>query len=99
MQMVEFYLILKAVQPDMSSIMFWRLLLGTTFMHAFGYVGEQSIMNPWVGFAVGMADWFFILFEIFVLNPAENECWHYVASAFSTMRFIVTVDWSIGITR
>jgi bacteriorhodopsin len=95
LQMVEFYLILKAVKPDLSSIMFWRLLLGTVLMLAFGYLGEQSIVNPWVGFAVGMAGWFFILFEIFVLNPAKEDAGQYVSSAFSTMRFIVTVGWSI----
>merc|ERR1711879_89182 len=32
LQMVEFYLILSAVQPNISGGMFWRLLLGTVFM-------------------------------------------------------------------
>ena len=57
----------------MSSVMFWRLLLGTIFMLTFGDLEEQSIVNPWVGFAVGMADWFFILFEISVLNSVKND--------------------------
>ena len=42
-------------------------------MLTFGYLGEQSIVNPWVGFALGMADLFFILFEISVLNSAKND--------------------------
>jgi len=95
LQMVEFYLILKAVKPDLSQIMFWRLLLGTIVMLAFGYLGEQSIVNPWVGFAVGMAGWAAILVEIFFLNPAKEDAGEYVGAAFSTMRFIVTVGWSI----
>merc|ERR1712199_72622 len=37
LQMIEFNLILTAVQPDISSLMFWRLLLGTVVMLAFGY--------------------------------------------------------------
>merc|ERR1719450_1459893 len=65
LQMIEFYLILKAVKPDLSTGMFWRLLVGTVLMLAFGYLGEQAIINPWVGFACGMAGWGFILFEIF----------------------------------
>jgi len=75
--------------------MFWRLLLGTIVMLAFGYLGEQSIVNPWVGFAIGMAGWAAILVEIFFLNPAKEDAGEYVGAAFSTMRFIVTVGWSI----
>merc|ERR1712194_870724 len=34
LQMVEFYLILSAVQPDLSLGIFWRLLIGTVVMLA-----------------------------------------------------------------
>merc|ERR1711981_328235 len=43
LQMIEFNLILKAVQPDISAGMFWRLLIGTCCMLTFGYCGESSI--------------------------------------------------------
>merc|ERR1712014_74000 len=62
LQMIEFYLILTAVKPDLSAGMFWRLLLGTVLMLLFGYLGESKYVNPWAGFALGMAGWFFILF-------------------------------------
>merc|ERR1712070_1307044 len=39
LQMIEFFLILKAVNPSTSSLMFWRLLVGTVTMLAFGYLG------------------------------------------------------------
>merc|ERR1712186_300999 len=65
LQMVEFYLILSAVQPNISSGMFWRLLIGTVFMLAAGYMGEAGFLNPVVGFIIGLCGWFFILFEIF----------------------------------
>ena len=59
-------------------------------MLAFGYV---------VGFAVGMAGWAFILYEIFVGEGGQvaqgKELDEYVSAAFNTMRFIVTVGWSI----
>merc|ERR1712071_358405 len=66
LQMIEFYLILSAVQPDLSLGIFWRLLIGTVVMLAFGYMGEAHMVNAWIGFYVGMADWALILFEIFV---------------------------------
>merc|ERR1739847_136986 len=64
LQMIEFYLILSAVKPDLGQGMFWRLLIGTVVMLAFGYMGEIQVVNPMVGFCVGMCGWFFILFEI-----------------------------------
>merc|ERR1711988_1481301 len=54
LQMIEFNLILKAVKPDISTGMFWRLLIGTVVMLASGYAGEAHFINPWLGFAVGM---------------------------------------------
>merc|ERR1712110_568878 len=57
LQMVEFYLILVAVQPNIGVGMFWRLLVGTVLMLAAGYAGESGQMNAWAGFAVGLAGW------------------------------------------
>merc|ERR1712014_536493 len=42
LQMVEFYLILAAVQPNIGQGMFWRLLIGTIVMLAAGYMGEAG---------------------------------------------------------
>jgi bacteriorhodopsin len=100
LQMVEFYLILSAVQPNIGVGMFWRLLLGTVAMLAFGYVGESGMINAWVGFACGMAGWGFILFEIFMgeagsVAASGEKVSEYVKASFNTMRFIVTVGWSI----
>merc|ERR1712182_156588 len=64
LQMIEFYLILAAVQPNISGLMFWRLLIGTVVMLAAGYCGEAGFVNAWIGFIVGMAGWGAILFEI-----------------------------------
>jgi bacteriorhodopsin len=98
LQMIEFFLILQAMKPDLGGGMFFRLLVGTVIMLLFGYMGEAQICDPWVGFAVGMAGWGFILFEIFVGEAgkaAANDASEAVKSAFGTMRFIVTVGWSI----
>merc|ERR1711953_649305 len=100
LQMVEFYLILAAVQPDISGMMFWRLLIGTVIMLAFGYLGESSFINAWAGFAVGMAGRGFILFEVFAGEAGKcaaegDKVNEYVKASFTTMRLIVTAGWAI----
>merc|ERR1712176_1388495 len=73
--MIEFYLILAAVNSSISGKMFWRLLIGT----------------------VGMLGWGFILYEIFLGEAGSTNATmdEYVKASFATMRFIVTVGWSI----
>merc|ERR1719171_51521 len=99
LQMIEFNLILVAVKPDISGGMFWRLLVGTVVMLAFGYAGEASFVNAWLGFAVGMSGWGFILFEIFMGEAgsvaAGSSVNRHVQASFATMRLIVTAGWSI----
>merc|ERR1712054_717211 len=98
LQMIEFYLILKAVQPNISSGIFFRLFFGTVCMLAFGYAGESRFIDPVMGFVLGLCGWGFILFEVFA-GPAgqvsKSQSNVYVQEAFSTMRFIVSVGWSI----
>merc|ERR1711953_1648500 len=91
LQMIEFYLILSAVKPDLGSGMFYRLLVGTVMMLLFGYLGEALVINPWIGFIVGMCGWGFILYEIFVGEGAQvatelASSSAAVKSAFDTMR-------------
>merc|ERR1712085_177416 len=83
--MIEFYLILSAVQPNLSLGIFWRLLIGTVVMLAF---------------VVGMAGWGFILFEIFAGEAGSvaadgDKVNQYVKSSFNTMRLIFTAGWCI----
>merc|ERR1712046_252406 len=77
---------------------FWKLLVGTVLMLSFGYAGETRSMDPRMGFVLGLCGWGFILFEIFA-GPAsvasKGSSNPYVQEAFNTMRFIVSVGWSI----
>ena len=89
---------MQAVKPNIASGMFFRLLVGTVTMLLFGYLGEVQIINAWIGFAVGMAGWGSILFEIFsgeASNVAKENLSEAVASAYNLMRFIVSIGWSI----
>jgi len=100
LQMVEFYLILSAVQPNIGAGMFWRLLVGTVFMLAAGYCGEAGMVNAAFGFFVGMCGWGYILYEIFAgeagsVAASGDKVGKHVKTSFDTMRFIVTVGWSI----
>lgn len=96
LQMIEFNLILKAVKPDISTGMFFRLLVGTVVMLAAGYSGEAGFMNAYAGFLAGMCGWGFILAEIFAGEAGKCDPGNkYVAESFNLMRLIVTVGWSI----
>merc|ERR1711972_657744 len=69
-------------------------------MLAFGYCGESGLVNPWMGFCIGLCGWAFILFEIFLgeagsLAASADSVGEHVKTSFGTMRFIVTVGWSI----
>merc|ERR1712146_554120 len=57
LQMIEFYLILKAVQPNLNSGIFFRLFFGTVCMLAFGYAGESWFIDPVMGFVLGLCGW------------------------------------------
>jgi bacteriorhodopsin len=97
LQMIEFNLILKAAGKDVSSAMFWKLLVGTIIMLFFGYMGEIYLLPAMVGFIGGMCGWFFILFEIFMgeAGGTAGDCSDAVKTSFNNMRLIVTLGWSI----
>jgi bacteriorhodopsin len=97
LQMIEFNLILKASGKDTSAAMFWKLLLGTVMMLAFGYLGETGVLPAWPGFIGGLCGWAFILFEIFAgeAGGKAGEASEAVATSFNNMRLIVTLGWSI----
>jgi len=100
LQMVEFYLILSAVQPTIGAGMFWRLLLGTVAMLVAGYCGEAGFVNAWAGFMVGLAGWAFILYEIFAgeagsIAATSEKVSDNVRESFNTMRIIVSAGWCI----
>jgi len=97
LQMIEFNLILKAAGMPVTSAMFWKLLLGTIVMLAFGYLGEISVLLAWPAFGGGLCGWFFILFEIFSGEAGQSvdKASQAVVTSFNNMRMIVTLGWSI----
>ena len=98
LQMIEFFLILRSVGP-VSSGVFWRLLVGTVVMLAFGYAGEAFLLPAWPAFILGMCGWGYILNEIFNGEASQLKAAadtpKSVQRAFNTMRSIVTIGWAI----
>jgi len=94
--MIEFYIILKAC-TKVSGGVFWKLMIGSLVMLIGGYLGEAGYINTTLGFVIGMVGWIYILYEIFAgeANKASEEAPESVRSAFSTMRWIVTIGWAI----
>lgn len=95
--MIEFYLILAAIAKVPTGV-FWRLMIGTLVMLVGGYVGEAGYIGVMPAFIIGMIGWFYILWEIFAgeaskINAAKAP--KNVQSAFSLMRWIVTIGWAI----
>merc|ERR1712048_244635 len=97
LQMIEFNLILKAAKAPISQMGFWKLLIGTVLMLAFGYAGETRLINANLGLVVGMYAWGFILFEVFVgeSSKCSDTCSEAVKESFHYMRTIVSAGWSI----
>jgi len=93
----EFYLILSTVRK-VSSIIFWKLLIGTLAMVLGGYAGEAGYILPFLGFVIWMTGWIYILYEIFsgeagkLVEKSTNKTF---VTAFETMRMIVTIGWAI----
>jgi bacteriorhodopsin len=95
--MVEFYIILRAIGAVSAGI-FWRLMIGSMVMLIAGYMGEAGYINAWAGFIVGLAGWAYILYEVVAGEAgklAADKAPASVQSAFSTMRWIVSIGWAI----
>ena len=97
LQIVEFYLILAAITA-VSAALFWRLMIASIVMLVFGFLGEVGTMQYWVAFAIGMAGWLFILYEIFAgeaskINAANGT--PASQAAFNALKWIVSVGWAI----
>ena len=97
LQIVEFYLILAAVTA-VTSALFWRLLGASLVMLVFGFLGEAGLLNATAGFAIGMAAWIYIIYEVFSGEASKlaagsgNKGGQF---AFNTLRLILTAGWAI----
>ena len=95
--MIEFYLILAAIAKVPVGV-FWRLMIGTLVMLVGGYAGEAGYIAVMPAFIIGMLGWFYILWEIFAGEASKinaGQAPKNVQSAFSLMRWIVTIGWAI----
>jgi len=95
--MLEFYFVLAAIGKANSGV-FWRLIIGSVVMLVGRYLGEAEYIPATLGFVIGIAAWFYILYEVFsgeagkLAAKSGNKAF---VTAFGAMRMIVTVGWAI----
>ena len=97
LQIVEFYLILAAV-TNVSSSLFWKLLIASLVMLIGGYVGEAGYLAQMPAFIIGMIGWAVIIYLIFFGEAAQVNASSGNAAgqmAFNAIRMIVLVGWAI----
>jgi len=97
LQLAEFYLVLSVDGPAPKSLLV-KLLVSSFLMILFGFLGETGRISRPVGFVCGMVAWVYILYEVFfgqgakLKNESDNPS---VKLAYNSMKWIVTVGWSI----
>lgn len=97
LQIIEFYLILAAI-TTVSIKLFWRLLWASIIMLIAGYLGEAQMANIWGSYIVGLAAWFYIIYEIFsgeASKISRTKGTKASKKAFNALRIVVTLGWSI----
>ena len=70
LQIIEFYLILAAIAVVRAAL-FWKLMIASIVMLVFGFLGELGAMSYWPAFAIGLAGWFYIIYEIFIGEASQ----------------------------
>ena len=97
LQIIEFYLILAAIAVVRAAL-FWKLMIASLVMLVFGFLGELGAMSYWPAFAIGMAGWLYIIYEIFAGEASQISAANGTAAsqtAFNALRLIVTGGWAI----
>jgi len=97
LQIIEFYLILRAIGYQGTKI-FWKLSSASLIMLWAGYVGESGLGDALGYFLIGMLAWVYILYEIFIGEAAHiNRTLGDTSTqtAFNALRLIVSIGWAI----
>ena len=77
--------------------LFWRLVGASVVMLVSGFLGESGAIDIWLGFAVGMIAWAYIIYEIWVgdAKEASKNASEGTQFAFRAMAIILTMGWAI----
>ena len=99
LQVAEFYLILAAIGAATAAL-FWRLFGASIVMLVAGFLAESGEMDSgltWPLFAVGVAAWIYIIYEVWAGEAKENVSGASEGTqfAFKAMAIILTVGWAI----
>ena len=97
LQIIEFYVILRAVGYQ-NIWLFWRLLIASILMLIFGFIGEGFHFQVLPMLLLGTIAWLYIIYELFFgevhksMEQANNPA---STLAISGLKWIVSIGWSI----
>lgn len=94
---IEFYLILRALGHASRHILY-RLFGYSIGMLLFGYLGETLLIEPMLGFGIGLIFWGLIIFEVFKGEAAkamELSSHLMLKSSFKLLRLFILIGWAI----
>ena len=99
LQVAEFYLILAAIGAATAAL-FWRLFGASLVMLVAGFLAESGEMDDgltWPLFAIGVAAWIYIIYEIWAgdAKKSADTTSEGTKFAFKAMALILTVGWAI----
>ena len=99
LQVAEFYLILAAIGAATAAL-FWRLFGASLVMLVAGFLAESGEMDDgltWPLFAIGVAAWIYIIYELWAGEAKEKVSSGSEGTqfAFKAMAIILTVGWAI----
>lgn len=81
-----------------SSSLFWRLLVVSTLMVLFRYLGESGFVHVTLAFLIGIVFWLYILGEIFFgkLEASVSKSLSApMRRGYFWLRLIITIGWAI----
>lgn len=97
LQVVTLYFFTRAVGNPTIDV-FWRLLIVSVLMVLARYLGDTGLMNPTLGFLIGIVGWLYIQGEIYFGRMNEAA----VASGdraflvgYFWVRLVVTIGWAL----
>ncbi len=97
LQVVAVYFFVRAVGKPTIDV-FWRLLIVSVLMVLARYLGDAGLINPTLGFLIGIVGWLYILGEFYFGRMHEasvrsgDDAFQF---GYFWVRLVVTIGWAL----
>lgn len=98
LQIIEFYLIIRIINNNISIKVFYKLLICSFLMLLFGFLGEINVLDRNIGFILGSIFWLIIIYEIYygTLAQKKNEnADKKINFIYNNLKYIITYGWLV----